>query len=50
MPSTSISLYAESYNLTEKQFQDYRDDEFLSIEDFFSVQEQRSLENYCIQF
>ncbi|KAI7892928.1 uncharacterized protein EV154DRAFT_561845 [Mucor mucedo] len=50
MTFTTVSPRTEPYNLTEKQVQDYKNDGYLLIEDFFSAEEHQTLENYCIEF
>lgn len=50
MTFTAVSPRIEPYKLTDKQIQDYKNDGYLLIEDFFSVDEHQTLENYCIEF
>lgn len=50
MTYATVSPCIEPYKLTDKQVQDYKDNGFLLIEDFFSTEEHQTLDNYCNEF
>lgn len=50
MATTNVSPNLQAYNLSEEQIQSYHDNGFLLIEDFFSNDEHKTLDNYCNEF
>jgi hypothetical protein len=50
MAPTIIAPNSDPYSLTQDQLESYNSQGFLLIEDFFSVKEHNTLEEYCTEF